>query len=187
MQGEWILGGVLLLACALPVKVLWEKAALQRLALGVNVTWSILAAFHFWPSVRYYLSGPLAGFEAVPLEVASLWVGFCLAALPGWALVRWGVGDTHAVLPVWFEWLTGVVFTAAVALLLPCLVIVSATLLPAQRFLPSAGIPGQCVVLMRRAPLEFYLQAAAAAGEDAARLKAGLPPRLRSANGRVPG
>lgn len=183
MRYEWIIGGVALLACALPVKVLWEKLALQRLALGLNLLWAMLVAFHFWGGMYRQVAGLLSTVDGIPLQALAFWVAFFGAALPGWAFVRWGLRDTPADLPLLFERASGIVCTAAVALLMPCLVIVTVSVMPVQvdHILPSEGIPGRCVHVMRRAPVQYYLQSARIlGGENTDYLRRErLPGRLR--------
>ena len=131
MRYELIVAGATLLACALSVKALWEKTPLARLALSFNVLWAVLVAFHVSGPASGMVAGLLAGFEDAPLEAAGFWVAFILAAMPGWAFLRWGLRDSPADMPAFFERTTGVVGTAAVALILPCLVIMTVGVLPA--------------------------------------------------------
>jgi len=159
MRYELILAGVTLLACALPVKALWEKMPLARLALCFNVLWSVLVAFHLCGAVNSVIGGFVAGIGSVPPEVVAFWLTFVVSALPGWAFVRWVLNNSTTDLPLFFERATGILGTTVVALLLPCLVLMTVAILPLQtRVLPNAGALGQGVAVMQQVPLEFYLR-----------------------------
>ena len=163
MRYELILGGVMLLACALPVKALWEKMPLARLALCFNVLWSVLVAFHLSGAVCGMIGGYVAGMGSIPPEIVAFWLMFVVSALPGWAFVRWGLSNSTTDLPLFFERGTGILATTTVALLLPCLVLMTVAILPLQtRVLPSAGALGQGVAVMQQVPLEFYLRTVSA-------------------------
>ncbi|MBN2451194.1 MAG: hypothetical protein JXR77_12440 [Lentisphaeria bacterium] len=184
MRFELILAGILLLSCALPVKLLWDRYAFQRLVLGVNILWGVLVAFHYWPAFQVRLAGFVVG-EGLPLDAIAFWAAFALACLPGWAFTRWGLRDSPVDLPLFLERATGIVLTVAVALLLPCLVVMTVAMLPlqAEHVLPAEGVLGRSVRVMRQAPVQFYLRTAAwVGGMDAAHLsRTRLPHSLRAA------
>ena len=179
MRYELVLAGVLLLACALAAKKVWDLPVLARVAWSLNFLWAVLAAFHVWPLVL----GWVAGLAVVPEEAGSFWAALLLAVLPGWLGGRRLFREAQVEFPNVFDWVSGFAATALFVCLLPCLLIMTASTIPllASEALPRDGIAGQAVTAMRRAPVEFYLRVAAATGGEKRQdlVASRLPPGLR--------
>jgi hypothetical protein len=198
MRYELVVGGVLLLACVLVVKVVWDLHTLPRLAVCLNLLWAMFAAFHVWPVVQGWVGGLALAWEGFPIAAASFWIAFLLAALPGAALYRWTVRDAPVDFPVFFDWLSGLACSALGVWLVPCLVVMTVSITPAtaSNVLPSEGASGRLAAIMRATPLQLYLGVAEAAGGErreallAARIPAALKdqvfPRSPARRGKQP-
>lgn len=183
MRYELVVGGVLLLCCTLALKVVWDLQTLPRLAVCLNLLWAMFAAFHAWPVFHGWTVGLSLAWDAFPVDAASFWLAFLVAALPGVAIYRWTVRGAPVDFPVLFDWLSGLVCTALGVWLVPCLVIMTVSITPAtaRNVLPEDGVAGRLAVVMRATPLQLYLGMAEAVGGERrdALLAARIPKSLK--------
>lgn len=168
MRYELIVAGLLLLACALSLKIVWDLRVLPRLALSLNLLLATLAAFHFWPFFHGWTSGLALAWDAFPVDAGAFWAGLMAAALPGWVVCRYTFRHDQVEFPTFFDRLSGVVCMAAMLWLVPCLLVMTVSVVPAtaRNVLPEEGVAGQWTAAMRQAPLRFYLRVAETAGGE---------------------
>jgi len=181
---ELVAAGILLLGCALALKIIWSLRPLPRLALTLTLTWAVVAAFHGWP-LAYGWARNVAdmAWEGFPVDAGAFWVAFVVAALPGLLLFRWTMSDAQVDYPRFFNAITGVVCTLVALWLVPCLVVMTLSIGPAsdRHVLPEDGVAGQWTATLRGAPLRLYLAVAeAVGGEDPSQLlETRVPKSLR--------
>jgi len=183
MRYELIVAGMLLLACALALKIVLDLRALPRLALSLNLFLATLAAFHFWPFFHGWSTGLSLAWDGFPVDAVSFWAGLAAAALPGWAVCRYTVRQDQVEFPTVFDRLSGALCGLAVMWLLPCLIVMTVSIVPAtaRNVLPEEGLAGRWATAMRRAPVELYLRVAESVGGERPEelLSSRIPVRLR--------
>lgn len=183
MRYDLVVGGALLLCCAMAAKLVWDLHTLPRLVVCLNLLWSMFVAFHTWPLFAAWTTHISLEWDGFPVDAASFWLAFLVAALPGTLIYRWTVRDAPVDFPTFFDWFSGFAFTAVGVWLVPCLIIMTVSIGPAaaRSVLPEEGVAGRVVVAMRAAPLQLYLGAAEAVGREQreALLATRIPAALR--------
>ncbi len=184
IRPELVAGAILLLACALALKVVWDLRPLARLALTLTLVWAVFAAFHGWP-LAYGWATNIAtlAWEGFPVDAGAFWGAFVVASLPGLLLYRWTVRDAQIPFPRFFDTITGLLCTGLALWLVPSLVVMTLSLATPNeaRFFPEEGPVGEWAAALRGSPLRAYLAVArTVAGEDPSELLATrIPQSLR--------
>jgi hypothetical protein len=181
---ELIVVGILLLACTVVLKIIWDVRPLPRLALASNLIWALFAAFHGWPLAHGWGTNVAAmAWEGFPVDAGAFWVAFAVAALPGLLLYRWTVRAAEVEFPRFFDTITGLLCSAVALWLVPCLIVMTVAMTPAgdRHVLPEDGLAGEWTATLRGSPLKLYLTVAeSVGGEDRSELLATrIPQGLR--------
>ncbi len=181
MKIEWIIGGVLLLVCALIFKKMQSNSAFQNLVMAFIFVWSALVAVHLW-NLSCQVVGflPLENLKAGELTVIAYWFGLAMAVFPGFLLVKLWLKSYSAMFPPLIDSCILWVSTLSVAITFICLVLMTlAPFVTADRGTPS----GKVYYTLRLLPIKAYLRISdfsASSGEHSKARRALLREPIRN-------
>lgn len=161
MNFVWIGGGILLLCVTLCIKALADKEAYQVVAYTFAMTWSALAAVHFWTFFYQQIYGlPVPGLtHEGRVAVVAYWIAFLAAALPNFLLLSYYIKGHSVAFPwichramVWAG--SGMIVASLICLLLMSLTLFSPN---TRNLLPPGTWGRKAHTEIRRLPVQAYL------------------------------
>jgi len=100
MRFEWVIGGVVLIGCALVLKKQREQGSFQCLISTFTLAWSLALAMHYWDyAVTTSALLPFGGLTPQTTVLIAFWLAFISGTIPSLLLLRFWIKKFSTTFP----------------------------------------------------------------------------------------